>query len=276
MRTIECLGALVLLLATVLGSPAAQDIHTFRWLDRGTDKTVFRRIEAAFHTELEPDKAVGGPVHLLKYIDRVGMVDSSALVVIGHKEGNEDPYPNFKVYTFNLKTGQKSAIRREGGTWEWYPEWKFHKLTRFEPSLTDDVTFTYYSCTECDAERFLGAFHFNFATQHWQLRKWGSEGDSLFVGSDPQYAGEGIFFYECLFKVADFTGDGFDDVAVRYTEKFMQGLEGSKANAKLVKDETRLYTARNGKMSMEELKGKAARRVSSILCEGDRKHPLCR
>lgn len=87
----SCLGLLVFLLAAAFAPATARqnkpDIaNGFRWIDAATDPQLWQQIQTAFRDELAPDEPKDGPlalyVYRYKYLDRVGIVGHSALVVI--------------------------------------------------------------------------------------------------------------------------------------------------------------------------------------------------
>lgn len=72
-----------------------------------------------------------------KYIYRVGVFKTAALVVIGHRITEGDKSGDyFSAFNYDMRTGAKSAIEDA----DVLSEWKFIKLAQFQPSVTPDVT----------------------------------------------------------------------------------------------------------------------------------------
>src|SRR5271166_2013236 len=90
---------LLLLLLTPVSSLAttAQSTpdagHTFRWIHQDSDPQLWQQIESAFHDELAPDqsKPDDNPMDVYKYkfFQKIGVVNHSALVIIGHRQAKE-------------------------------------------------------------------------------------------------------------------------------------------------------------------------------------------
>jgi hypothetical protein len=136
----------------------ASDQGGFQWLDRGSGE--WDRVHLAFQQELEPDvptNVTGGtPVlaYKYKYIYKVGVFKSVALVVIGHRATEEHKSGDyFSAFSYDLRTESKSAIEDADVLWEW----EFVKLAKLQ-SITPDVTFTYVSCTDVKNRRFWRLF----------------------------------------------------------------------------------------------------------------------
>jgi hypothetical protein len=64
----------------------------FQWLDSHLGSGDWARVHLAFRQELEPDvpNNINGGVVAYKYIYRVGVFKTAALVVIGHRETEGD------------------------------------------------------------------------------------------------------------------------------------------------------------------------------------------
>jgi len=74
---------------------------------------------------------------------RVGILNNSALVIIGHQPAKQvhvkNPWDEYYSPSIRHVDGQKSKIEHAERMWKW----KFLKLARFGPSSVPDVTFTY-------------------------------------------------------------------------------------------------------------------------------------
>ena len=203
----------------------------------------------------------------IKYIARIGLFDDTALVIVGYKMNKDDPYPEFRGFTFRLGSHTKSLIKGTRELSDWLPMWEFRRVAHFEDNRLPDIVFRYLSCTECEATEFLASFRYDRRSRDWTLRHWSKEdGDDLLIGSDDQSTDEGAVSYECLHTVRDLTGDGLDDVAIRCRE-----------TQKVTTDETVLYTMRKGVFGRTVVRGPDPMNASiqEALCESMAKSPLC-
>lgn len=223
----------------------------FRWLDSTRDSQVWNRVVGALHRELEPDDPQKVPPHYAptqyKYIYKIGVFRTTALVIIGYRETKDSPgYDYFNAYSYDLRDGSKGAIvtepPRPPGT---YPEsgdvlWMFEvtQLVHFDRSPAPDLVFTYDSCTECEAEHFLASFEF-VSGKGWVARQW-DKAYSLDLEGDP-VRGDDVVSAHYLFKIKDWTDDGFDDVAVRRRE-----VTWVSKRRQATDDSTTIYTTENG------------------------------
>jgi hypothetical protein len=198
----------------------------FHWLDNSRDSQVWNRVQAAFHQELEPDDPRKVPAHYAadqyKYVYQIGVFRTAALVIIGEREKKDSPgYDLFSAYSYNLRDGSKRAIvTGPPKSPNKYPRsgldlYEVIKLAKFDESQTPDVVFTYSSCTECEAEHYLASFEYE-PGEGWAARQW-DKAYSLYLEADPS-PGDDVVSADYLFKIKDWNGDGFDDVAVRRRE----------------------------------------------------------
>jgi hypothetical protein len=222
----------------------------FRWLDSGRDSALWNRVQTAFAQELEPDDPRQVPEHYLptqyKYVQKVGVVRTAALVILGYKETKESPgYDYFNAYSYDLRDGSKRPISfelpRPANVWPRSDVlWMFNviKFAQFEQSAAPDVVFTYDGCTECEADHFLASFKYD-SNKGWTARQWDND-KSLLLMYDPE-PDENALSSDYLFKIKDWNGDGFDEVAVR-RRKVTQDIR----RKQVVDDSTMLYKAENG------------------------------
>ena len=240
---------------------------TFRWLDVGKDGPLFERIKAAFADELKPDdpeKVKPVVAELYKRISRIGVFETSALVLIAERETPVYTYGDyFQPYNYDLKSGKKVAFEKG------FMKWKFKKLVRLESSKMPDIVFTYLSCTECEADYLLGSFRLDSVNSAWKIRTWGEKDDAIMIGSDTVVGSEeGDYNYDCLFKFSDFNGDGFDDLAVRCLAIGEQ--------KKILEDTTTIYTVQHGQPQMTVVKDPhQLATVREKLCTDVKKSKLC-
>ncbi|MDP9161978.1 MAG: hypothetical protein M3O09_17350 [Acidobacteriota bacterium] len=239
---------LFLALCIITSNVAAQR-HQFRWVTARTDSAIYEQIRAEFALELAPDSydAKSNVVReFVKTIERIGLRGNTLLVVIGEKEDKTDPYTVFRAFSFDLRTKTKLPVRSKGVEWLWM--WRFEKVAHFTSADDTDVTFQFFDCTECEAERLLGSFNYVPSTGSWEVRQWSKEdGAALVIGSDVQYGDDGPLWYDCLHAVSDITGDGLDDVAVRCRESLQPDAE--KGFKRVTSDTTVLYTAVGGRLT---------------------------
>src|SRR5271169_967866 len=68
-------------------------IGTFRWIHPNSDPQLWQQIESAFQDELTPDDAKPGQdkldVYRYKYLQKIGILNHSALVIIGRRPAKE-------------------------------------------------------------------------------------------------------------------------------------------------------------------------------------------
>jgi hypothetical protein len=264
-------------LGLITSSVAAQQ-DQFRWVTARTDAVIYGKVKAEFSSELAPDPydAKSNVVRdLVKSIERIGLRGSSSLVVIGEKESKTDPYTVFRAFSFDLRTKSKSPVRSKGVEWLWM--WRFEKIAHFTSADETDVTFQFLDCTECEAERLLGSFHYVPSTGTWEVRQWSKEdGAALVIGSDVQDGDDGLIWYDCLHAVDDITGDRLDDVAVRCRESLQPDPE--KPSKHVTSDTTVLYTAVGGRLTKTVVRRGSAlsSSVQGTLCATKPDSSLCR
>jgi hypothetical protein len=246
----------------------------FHWLDRKADAAIFGKIQGVFANELKPDdpEAVKPyQAQLYKYIARIGVVGANAIVLIGERgEVSDKTGDYFLAFNLDTESGAKSAVSTNG-----FPVWKFKTLARLESSRVPDIFFTYSSCTECEADYLLASFRFDLTNRAWKVRTWNEKDDAILIGSDMSVgADDGDSDTGCVYSIADFDGDGFDDVAVRCVDSL--AAEAGKP-PKVTSDTTKLYSVNNGEPKVSEVHDPA--QMSSIqrkLCAGSPKSPLCK
>jgi hypothetical protein len=274
--TIETMGrtALIAILTVTashigIGQSARPSSTAFHWLDPSKDATLFERITTAFTDELKPDdpeKVKPVVAQEYKWISRVGIFETSALVLIGERETRTSTYGSYFVaFNYNLKNGEKTSITAPN---KGFMEWKFKKLIRFDSSRTPDIVFTHASCTECEADYFLSSFCLDLTDARWKVRTWGEKSTEILIGSDYSVDAEENSKDECLFKFADFNGDGFDDLAVRCIAITEQG--------KILEDTMTIYTIQHGQPQVLTLKDRQQlATIRDQLCVDAKKSKLC-
>lgn len=259
-------------------SPLAnQTVNTnqFRWLDRTRDSELWKRVLVALHRELEPDDPQKVPPHYVatqyKYIYKIGLFRTAALVIIGYRETKSSPgYDYFNAYSYDLRDGSKSAIAVEPPQPPTvYPQsdvlWLFRviKLAHFDRSPAPDVVFTYDSCSECEADHLLASFEYEHG-RGWAARQW-DKAYSLDLEADPE-PDDNVVSADFLFKIKDWNGDGLDDVAVRRREV----TQGAKRSQK-IDDSTTMYKAEKGALVGHAITDPKEREgINAELCSGSK------
>ena len=261
--TLSWAGLLILLFIPISSKATAWESSpdvtgTFRWIHADSDSQLWQQIQSAFSDELAPDVAKEGQseldVYKYKYLQKVGLLGHSALVIIGHRPAKElskrnawDEYHS--AFNFDLMTNKKSPI--ENARWMW--GWKFHNLAKFGPSSVPDVTFTYLTCTECKPEVVLASLYYDSAKLAWEIRSWGdgkdiwwTAGDGLVVDMD--VSASDTLSFDCVYGILDLERTGFEDVVIRCKEVVWKDAE------KLaIDDSTVRYSLSNGQFKRRRI-----------------------
>jgi hypothetical protein len=252
---------------------AAQSVpplsSVFHWLNSDKDAALFERVTTAFSDELKPDdpeKVKPVVAQEYKWISRIGVFETSALVLIGERETRTAKYGDYFVaFNYDLKSGEKTSLTSFN---KGFMKWKFLKLIRFDSSRTPDIVFTHPSCTECEAEYLLGSFRLDSTDAKWRVRTWSEKSTEILIGSDYSVGTDEDSKYDCLFKSADFNGDGFDDLAVRCLAISERG--------KILEDTTTIYTIQHGEPQVFAVKDRQQlATVRDKLCVDAKKSRLC-
>src|SRR5579859_779945 len=203
--------------------------NSFRWVHENSDPQIWQQLQLAFADELAPDTPTPGQdpldVYDYKYFQKVGLINQSALVIIGRRPAKELTKENawdeyFSAFNFNLATHEKSPIEHAEVLWIW----KFIRLASFGPSSVPDVTFTYYSCTECEPTIVFASLYYDTAKSLWQIRYWSDGKDpwwatssGLVVDADIVASDETLSF-DCIWGILDLAHDGSQVVVERCKE----------------------------------------------------------
>lgn len=279
------LGMMIPLLVPGLSSATEteSDASTFRWIHSASDPQIWEQILTSFNDELVPDEAQQGQseldVYRYKYLQKVGVVNHSALVIVGHRPAKEvskanewDEYSS--AFNFDLVTSKKSSIEHAGGLWKW----KFIKLAKFGPSSIPDVTFNYLTCTECEPDFMFASLYFDATASAWQIRSWGdgkdpwwTTSDGLVVDMDVNNGGD-TFAYECVYGILDLNGNGFQNVIIRCKE-----ITLSETGRAKILDATVLYGLSGGQFKPQRIIDPSeALGLTAKVCKPTIKSWLCR
>src|SRR5260370_1236852 len=267
------LAATILLVTVTCIPTAAQDTRSvsgdFRWLDPRKDAVLFDQVKGAFVEELKPDdpeKVKPVVAQLYKRIVRIGLTQSSALVLIAERDTPNYTYGDyFQPFNYDTKTGKKEPLEKG------FTRWHFRRFAHFSTSDTPDIVFSYLSCTECEATYLLGSFFFDKERRLWDTRTWSNKDgdDAIMIGSDTVLASDvGEYDYQSLSKIADFNGDGLDDVAVRCKAIGEKG--------KIIEDTTLPYSAQHDKPAIATItEPERIAALTAKLCDAARKSRIC-
>ncbi len=253
----------------------------FRWLDQQNDAALWSKVEAAFDDELKPDKPDPDSLtYDYKHLERVGVMNDSALVIVGYRPTAEGPdFEYFRAFNFDLVSGSRSSIinpERAGTVPLYMWKWEFSRLARFESSPVPDVVFYYLNCSECEPETILASLRFDSATRTWQIRSWGDGKPEWWMTRvglviDRDLSASDTVSYNCLYGVLDINGDGLDDVAIRCREVTEDVQRKSH-----VDDSTVLYSFKGGKFVGGIVTGRDNRnQILSSLCRNSPSNSLC-
>jgi hypothetical protein len=287
-RALSWLGLLVSLFITTLAQGAGletnpETINAFRWIHPGSDPQLWEQILASFNDELTPDDAKQGQdqldVYRYKYLQKVGILNHSALVIIGRRPAKEIAKENawdeyYSAFNFDLATKQKSTIEHADVMWKW----KFQKLAKFGPSPVPDVTFTYLTCTECEPNVMFASLYYEEAKSTWQVRSWGdgkdlwwTVNDGLVVDFDNIGSGDTISF-DCVYGILDLKGTGFDDVVMRCKE-----VSYNDAGRAKIDDATVLYSSSGGQFKRRRVTDESeAVELTAKICGPNSASMLCK
>jgi hypothetical protein len=256
---------------------------TFRWVHPSSDPQLWQQIESAFQDELAPDDAKQGQnkldVYRYKYLQKVGILGHSALVIIGRRPAKEmtkedawDEY--YSAFNFDLATKQKATIEHADVMWKW----KFQRLAKFGPSPVPDVTFTYLTCTECEPDIMFASLHYDERQSMWQVRSWGdgkdlwwTVTDGLVVDFDNIGSGDTISF-DCVYGILDLKGTAFDDLVVRCKE-----VKYKDAGRAKIDDSTVLYSSTGGQFKRRRVTDESeVVQLTAKICQPNSSSLLCK
>lgn len=283
-----CSLGMVLLLFVPLSSWAIDlqtdsEVNAFRWAHSTSDLQLWEQILTSFNDELAPDEAPRGQSGLdgyrYKYLQKVGVLNHSALVIVGHRPAKEVTKENewdeyYSAFNLDLATLKKSAIEHAEVMWKW----KFIKLAMFGPSDVPDVTFTYLTCTECEPYVMFASFYFDTAMSGWQIRSWGdgkalwwTTSEGLVVDMDVNNGGD-TFSYDCVYGILDLHGNGFQNVVMRCKE-----ITLNEAGRAKIQDATVLYGLSGGQFKPQRITDSSeALGLTAKVCKPTIKSWLCR
>jgi hypothetical protein len=265
------------------GDENRQAVNTFRWIHPESDPQLWEQVLKSFSDELSPDEANQGrdklDVYRYKYLKKVGVLNHSALVIVGRRPAKEvtketawDEY--YSAFNFDFTTLEKSPIEHAEQMWKW----KFYTLAKFGPSSVPDVTFSYLTCTECEPELVFASLYYDATKFAWRVRSWGdgkdlwwTGDDGVIVGMDVNNGGDTLSF-DCVYGIVDVNGDGFQDFVVRCKEI----TDTDKGRAK-VEDSTVLYSLSHGQFQRRLINAPSeVLALTGKICSPKSTHWLCK
>jgi hypothetical protein len=257
-------------------------VSEFRWIHPDTDPKLWQEIMSAFRDELAPDQSQRGLpddyIYRYKYLQKVGVLRNSALVIIGHQPArqltNDNSWDFFSsVYNFDLATHRKSVVDHGDLLWQW----KFRSLATFGPSQIPDITFNFLTCTECEPDTMFNSLYYEETISGWRLRVWGdgktewwAASDGLVVDSDLS-ATDGAISYDCAYGAIPSGQNGYQDLAIRC--KFVSIGDDNKVK---IDDATLLYSSVGGEFKAEPITDAAqSATLTHEICKQKSRSLLC-
>ena len=263
--------------------PATAPPDKFRWIHANSDPQIWQQILDKFNEELTPDQASpdksGFDTYRYKWLQKVGLFNHSALVIVGHRPSNEITKENewnvvYSAFNFDVVTGEKSPIEHA----EWLWQWKLVRLARFGPAPAPDVTFTYLSCTECEPDSMFSSFYYDTAKSEWQMRPWGDGKDLWWTASDGlvvelDIIGDGpLTFFDCVYGILGSQDTTYQKLAMRCKE-FTETDSGESKAA----DNTVLYSLSGGEFKARRVADSSeVISLTQQICRPAAKNILCR
>src|SRR5258705_4350279 len=178
-RSMSARVATVAVLTAAVSLGAKQDV----WVASKMSPELWTRVRAVLEPELAPDDPAHTPRHAvaLRYKRLVRVAgDEVVLALIGMRENERQPARSglTAAYSVDLPSGRKELLGR-------YALWRFVKWAHFE-SHSADAVFSYQTCDECEAERFVASFTYDSNARAWKLRRWPEEATQILIGADPE------------------------------------------------------------------------------------------
>ncbi|HTZ82507.1 MAG TPA: hypothetical protein VMB66_04920 [Candidatus Acidoferrales bacterium] len=266
--------AISLSLSVVILPAHAQSSESVNWINERQGARLWANIRRDFHDELQPDDpAKVAPVlaYSYKYIYRVLVYRESALVVVGHLETKDSKYPGY-YSAFNYDMPSRSRTPIKGA--EVLSLLKFVRLASLEASSPQDVIFTWFTCTECEASQVLSAFHYDGSKHGWGLRSWQANKGIWWTSEQgpviwSDVTASDTISFDCLHSFL--TSDSDHSFAIRCRE--VAEPEGEKRK---VTDITAKYNFSGGDSRLEIVRGDERTRVLTELCVESSMNKLCR
>src|SRR5207302_4258019 len=97
----------------------------------------------------------------------------------------------------------------------------FLQWAQFERGGPPDAVFSFQSCDECEAQRFLASFSLDLRRRAWKVRAWPHDEQNILIEEQGE-PDEGMSTV-CAYGVGDYTNDGLDDVATWCRTRYVNG-----------------------------------------------------
>ncbi len=242
---------------------------------------MWTEIQNAFRSELQPDPAeTDGTAFGYKFLGRVGIIDHSALVIVGHKTSKvpkeEDTGERFSsAFSFDLETGTITKIERADRLWHW----SFKRLVQFDPHGAPDVAFTYLSCWECEPSEEFSTLRYDAARKKWALREWQPDKmiwwtapGGLVVNADLLEGTDDTLSFACLYGVFDARGTQKENIASRCHE-----VTETSAGQKIGTDVTVVYSRDGERLKLAPVTSlPKVKTITANLCTRQSDNPVCK
>jgi hypothetical protein len=262
---------------------SAQAPDAFHWVHQASDPKLWEEVQQKFKEELTPDQVTPEKsaidIYGYKYLQMVGVIDHSALVIVGQRPAKEASKDNawnvyYSAFNLDLASGRKTSIEHAERLWQW----RYVKLARFGPTSTPDVTFTFLTCTECEPDSMFSSFYYDAAKSAWQMRSWGDGKDLWWTANDGlvvelDLIGDGsLTFFDCVYGILNSKETGFQNLAMRCKE-FTETESGESK----VADNTVLYGITDGQFKARRVTDASeAVRLTQQICKPSMRSFLCR
>jgi hypothetical protein len=248
-----------------LGGVAQQQPAEF-WVSERADPRLWRDVRAVFRQELQPDDPAKMAEHVAamryKYLARIGRVSDVALVVTRERL-EETILPDldlFVVFSYDLLSHKKVRLGA-------FSMWNVVKWTYLAPNIPE-IVFTHWNCTECENDILLSSFFLDAASRTWTMRKWPKDGESILVFSNAVAGDDPNSGTDCLYRVADFSGDGYADFAVWCRETFDDP-------SRKMQESVTLYSVSQGRATKRTVDAIHAQSLKRSLCQSRESHSFC-
>jgi hypothetical protein len=224
------------------------------WISSKTKPQVWSQVVRILQPELTPDDPTNIAAHTAAYRDkhlRRVAGDDVVLALVGIRESARHPIRSeiTVAYSVDLTSGQKEQLGR-------YLLWRFVRWAHFKANSTDAV-FSYQSCDECEAERFVASFTYDIRSRSWKVRQWPEDGTRVTVGVDAEPGADE--YQRCAYGVADYTGDGHDDIG-----RWCRTRNVKTGNT--ISEGVTIYTVLNAGPRKEVVTGEKAAAIQRQLC----------
>ena len=252
----------------------AQSADSVNWVSEKQNPQLWTDIRRDFQDVLQPDDPVKvAPVlaYSYKYIYRVVVYRESALVVVGHLETKDSKYPGYySAFNYDITSHARTVIKGA----EVVSQVKFVRLATLEASSPQDVVFTWFTCSECEASKILSTFHYDALKHAWVLRSWEADKDIWWTSEQgpviwSDVSASDTLSFDCVHGFLPSEND--HSFAFRCHE--VAQAEGEKVKTT---DVTAKYTFDGGNSKLSIVRGEERTKVLAELCMGSPSNKLCK